>query len=159
LRDEEKFPTVRFLKCRQCGHVYTASLTGVNSCPKCKTSAAPEENDGKSFRKELKGRHILFAVTGAVYRLQELENLKAEIEASLKGNSDSIAFAFEGSSYLDSSLINLLVKTLQTLSQRGKSTYVITQDLHVLESLQVLNLDKVLTVLPTAAHYHEAIKA
>jgi hypothetical protein len=157
LRDEEKFPTVRFLKCRPCGHVFTASLTGVDSCPKCGEAVVPEESDSRSFRKELQGKHILFAVTGTVYKLQELENLKADIESSLKGNSDSIAFVFEGSSYLDSSLINLVVKSMQTLLQRGKPTYVITQDVHVLESLQVLNLDKVLTVLPTLENYREAI--
>jgi hypothetical protein len=159
LRDEEKFPTVRFLKCRRCGEIYTGSLTGINNCPKCLTAATPEDVGGRSFRKEKIGEHILFSVTGTVYKLQELENLKADIEASLGGHSDSIAFAFEGSSYLDSSLINLVVKTMQTLSQRGKSTYVITQDLHVLESLQVLNLDRVLTVLPTVAGYRAVIEA
>lgn len=158
MRDEEKFPTMRFLKCRECGHVYTASLTGVNNCPKC-LAAAAREDDESFFRKEAKDRHILFSVTGTAYKLQELENLKAEIEGCLKENSESVAFAFEGSAYLDSGLINLLVKTLQSQSKRGKSTFVITQDLHVLESLQVLNIDKVLTVLSTLVDYRAAISA
>lgn len=159
MRDEDKFPTVRFLKCRRCGQVYTASLSGVNSCPKCQTPAHLEDVREVAFMKEVKDRHILFIISGTVYKLQELEKLKADIETSLKEKSESIGFAFEGSAYLDSSLINLLVKTLQSQSQRGKSTYVITQDAHVLESLQVLNLDKVLTVLADRNQYREALKA
>jgi anti-anti-sigma regulatory factor len=157
LRDEEKFPTVRFLKCQACAHVYTASLTGENICPRCNIPAYPEIKDPRVL-KESQGGHVLFTILGPLYKIKELEQLKGQIEASLGEEVDSLAFAFDNTSYLDSSTLNLLVKAMHSLSLRNKPTYVITDDPHVLESMQMVDLDKVLTVLPSLERYREALE-
>jgi predicted Zn-ribbon and HTH transcriptional regulator len=33
--DESKYKTMRFMKCKKCGNVYAASLTGSKECPEC----------------------------------------------------------------------------------------------------------------------------
>lgn len=35
MHDENKYPTLRFLKCKKCGNVFTGSLTGDAECPEC----------------------------------------------------------------------------------------------------------------------------
>jgi len=159
MRDEEKFPTVRFMKCGHCGNVYTASLTGVNACPKCQAPARPEESKALPFLKENNGKHILYSVSGTVFKGRDLDALKTEIEAGLAREHESIAFSFGASTYLDSGLINLLVRTLQAQGSRGKPTYVVTKDHQVLESLQMLNLDKALVFFPTLQKYRESVAA
>lgn len=158
MRDEEKFPTVRFHKCKACGNVYTGSLTGENICPKCQAPFLPDPEEGFHFQKQVFGRDVLFNITGSLYKLHELEALKLQIESSLGEDIQSIAFAFSGSAYLDSSLINLMVKSMQTLSRYNRPTYVITREPQVVESLQMLNLDKVMTLLPTLEKYRERLE-
>lgn len=157
MRDEDKFPTMRFLTCQSCGHAYTASLTGVNTCPRCQTPARTGDAPGNRIGKTVVNGHVLFTVSGPIYKIQELEELKMEIDFALKGQPESVAFRFDGASYLDSSMLAQLVRTLQELSRRGKPTYVITNDAHVVESLQVLDLDRVLTVYPTLEAYAEGL--
>jgi anti-anti-sigma factor len=157
MRDEDKFPTVRFLKCRACGQVYTGSLTGDDACPKChaphRAEAAP---DGRITR-EGDGGHVLFTVRGSLHKIAQLEELRAQIFEAVDRDALSIAFAFEGSTFLNSSLINLLVKTMQTLSVRGRPTFVVTRDAEVLESLQMMDLDRVLRILPDLERYQAAL--
>jgi rubrerythrin len=33
--DESKYPTLKYMKCKKCGHVFTGSLTGDTDCPEC----------------------------------------------------------------------------------------------------------------------------
>jgi predicted Zn-ribbon and HTH transcriptional regulator len=33
--DESKYKTMRFMKCKKCGNVYAASLSGSMECPEC----------------------------------------------------------------------------------------------------------------------------
>jgi hypothetical protein len=153
LRDEENFPTVRFHKCKACGHVYTGSLSGDNACPKCQAPTEPEIPEGGRFQLELNGTHALFSIVGTVHKIQELEELRAQIDRVQTRAIDSIAFAFQDSSYLNSSMINLLVKTMQALSIQGKPTYIITNEASVLESLQIMDLDRVMRIVPTLEKY------
>lgn len=157
MRDEDRFPTVRFRKCRACGQVYTGSLTGLDACPQCHAPYRPEEPPLAGIDRAGEGGHVLFAIRGPIRRLGQLEDLRAEIETALKGNADSIAFAFEASSFLGSSLINLLVKTMQTLSIRGKPTFIITSDAESLESLQTMDLDRVMRIVPDRESYQAAL--
>ena len=46
-----------------------------------------------------------------------------------------------------------LVRTLQEMTRRGKATFIITGDAQVLESLQILDLDRVLPVFPSLEAY------
>lgn len=157
MRDEDQFPTVRFQKCKACGEVYTGSLSGENICPKCHTISdklLPEEN---RFKFTITDGRALITVAGTLYKIQELEELKEEIDRAVETNIVSLAFLFEGTSFLSSSLINLLVKTVQSLSLHGKKTYLITEDLQVLESLHMMNLDQVLRVLPNLEKYSEIV--
>jgi anti-anti-sigma factor len=158
LRDEDKFPTVRFHKCRACGNVYTGSLTGDDACPACHTPALKDLPPGGQIRKQLEGAHALFTITGNVYKIQELEELRAQINDVVAQEVDSIAFAFEKSSFLNSSTINLLVKTMQTLSLDGKPTFLITNDAEVMESLQIMDLDRVMRILPDLESYKSALR-
>lgn len=148
MRDEEKFPTMRFLTCKACGQAFTASLSGFDSCPSCQTPARPGD-EPKGVASSGFAGHVLLTVAGPIYRMRELEALKVAIDDALKGGPDSIAFHFDGASYLDSSMLSQIVRTLQEMSKRGKPTYVITGDAQVMESLQILDLDRVLTVLPS----------
>lgn len=157
MRDENQFPTVRFQKCKACGHVYTGSLSGENTCPKCQASADPQIPEGGRFKYEFTGTHALFTVTGTVYKIQELEEMKTLIDLVLGQPVDSIAFLFQDSSYLNSSMINLLVKTMQTLSLQGKPTFIISDEAQVLESLQMMDLDRVMRILPNVEKYRAAL--
>jgi predicted Zn-ribbon and HTH transcriptional regulator len=33
--DENRYPTMKFLRCRKCGNVFVGSLTGAVDCPDC----------------------------------------------------------------------------------------------------------------------------
>ena len=157
MRDEDQFPTVRFHKCRACGHIYTGSLTGDNACPACHVPALRDAPPGSLIRRDVDGAHALFTITGNIYKIQELEELRSQINEVVEQDVESIAFAFEKSSFLNSSTINLLVKTMQTLSIRSKSTFIITDDEEVLESLQIMDLDRVMRILPNLEKYKAAL--
>lgn len=156
MRDEDQFPTVRFHKCRGCDHVYTGSLTGDNACPNCHAPAHKDPPAGGQIRRQVEGAHVLFIITGNLYKIQELEALRSQIN-EVDQQVDSIAFAFEKSSFLNSSTINLLVKTMQTLSIRSKPTFIITDETDVLESLQMMDLDRVMRILPNLEKYQAAL--
>jgi hypothetical protein len=156
VRDEDQFPTVRFHKCSACGHVYTGSLTGDNACPNCHVPAFKDRPPGGQIKRQMDGAHVLFTITGNLYKIQELEELRSQIN-KVDQEVDSIAFAFEKSSFLNSSTINLLVKTMQTLSIRSKPTFIITDETEVLESLQMMDLDRVMRILPNLEKYKAAL--
>jgi anti-anti-sigma factor len=153
VRDEDKFPTVKFHKCRACGHVYTGSLTGANACPSCHVAAQPEPPPGGQIRRQVDSGHVLFTITGTMYNIKELEELRAQIQSMMEQEVQSIAFAFEKSSFLNSSTINLLVKTMQSMSVYGKPTFIITSDTEVLESLQMMDLDRVMKICSSLDAY------
>ncbi|GEM_PF-2503801 len=157
MRNEDQFPTVRFQKCKTCDHVYTGSLSGDNACPKCHALAVPQIPDGGRFKFEITGAHALVTVIGNVYKMQELEELKDQIDLALAQPLDSIAFAFQESSYLNSSMINVLVKTMQPLSIQGKPTFIITDEAQVLESLHIMDLDRVMRIVPNLEKYRAAL--
>jgi hypothetical protein len=46
---------------------------------------------------------------------------------------------------------------MQTLSIHGKPTFIITDDNEVLESLQMMDLDRVMRVLPDLERYKSAL--
>ncbi len=157
MRDEGDFPTVRFRKCSSCGKIYTGSLTGVDACPICHTPFRAEDpGEAAVSRTAIRG-HVLFAIHGSLRKLGQLEDLRGQIDGALAENADSIAFAFEGASFLSSSLINLLVKTMQTLSVLGKPTFIVTRDEDTLESLQMMDLDRVMRILPDRGSYQAAL--
>jgi hypothetical protein len=158
MRDESRFPTVRFRKCGACGQVYTGSLTGQDACPKCHSPYKGEEASGAEITLSSEGGHILFTIRGTLLKLGQLEELRAQIEKALTDDARSVAFALEGASFLSSSLINLVVKTMQTLSVRGKPTFVLTKDADSLESLQMMDLDRVLRILPGLEAYRAALE-
>jgi hypothetical protein len=157
MRDELQFPTVRFRKCGSCGQIYTGSLTGQDACPKCHSPHRSEEPSGAEITLSSEGGHVLFTIRGTLLKLGELEELRTQIEKAQAGDALSIAFALEGASFLSSSLINLVVKTMQTLSVRGRPTFVITRDADSLESLQMMDLDRVLRILPDREAYRAAL--
>lgn len=144
---------MRFLTCRACGHAYTASLTGHNTCPRCRTPARPgDDRADRVTCLDLDG-HTLITVTGPMYKLKELEDLKGHIDHALSGDPGSMAFHFDGVGYLDSSMIGQMVRAVQEMTKRSKPTYVITSDPQLVEALQILDLDRVLTVLPSVQAY------
>lgn len=157
VRDEDQFPTVKFHKCRACGHVYTGSLTGLDACPNCHSPAHKEAPPGGQIQLQMEELHALFTITGNVYKIQELEDLRSRINDAVAADARSIAFAFEKSSFLNSSTINLLVKTMQTLSVHGRPTFIITSEPEVLESLEMMDLDRVMRILPTVEKYRAAL--
>jgi anti-anti-sigma regulatory factor len=157
LRDEDNFPTMRFLTCPACGHAYTASLTGENACPRCQAPARPGQIPGNRVGRSVQKGHILFTIPGPFHKIQELEELKLHIDSSLEGQPESMAFHFDGASFLDSSMLGQLVRTLQEMTRRGKPTYIVTGDAQVVESLHVLDLDRILTVFSGLAEYRAAL--
>lgn len=157
MRDESRFPTLRFLTCPACGEAYTASLTGENYCPRCQAPARPGDASPAKIHRTRQGAHILLTLLGPQYKLQELEDLRFEIDRAMKESPETIAFHFSGASYLDSSMLAQLVRTLQEMTRRGKATFVITDDSQVLESLQILDLDRVVAIFPSVEAYREAL--
>jgi anti-anti-sigma regulatory factor len=157
LRNEENFPTVKFHKCRACGQVYTGSLSGQNNCPKCREPAQSQVFDAGHFKLVRQGRHALFSIQGSVLKIEELEVLRAQIDELPMHETDSMAFEFQSSAYLNSSLIGLLVRTLQTLSKQGKPIFIITSEASTLESLQTMDLDRVMKIVPSLEKYRAAL--
>lgn len=150
---------MRFLTCQSCGQAYTASLTGVNACPRCETPAAPGQAAGRRVTRTTSGNHILLTITGPIYKIQEVEEVRGEVDAAFRGEPESMAFHFDQASYLDSSMLSQLVRTVQEMTKRHKPTFLITGDAEVLESLQILDLDRVLTVCPTLENYRECLNS
>lgn len=156
MRDEDQFPTVRFQKCKACGEVYTGSLSGENACPKCHTVADRIVSADNRFNFTVVNRKALIVVSGAVYKIQELEELKDEIDRALNEDIISLAFTFADTSLINSSLINVLVKTVQALSLQAKPTYIITSDKQILETFHMMGLDRVMRILPNLESYYSS---
>lgn len=157
VRDEHKFPTVRFRKCVACGNVYAGSLTGDDACPKCHAPFRSEAPLPAGISRSAIGSHLAFSIRGSIRSLGQLEDLRSQIEVALAESPESIAFSFEDSSYLNSSLINILVKTMQSLSIRGRPTFIVTRDEDTLESMKIMDLDRVLRILPDQETYRAAL--
>jgi predicted Zn-ribbon and HTH transcriptional regulator len=46
--DENKFKTMQFMRCKKCGNVYAASVSGTVECPECSSGDAVRYRpDGK----------------------------------------------------------------------------------------------------------------
>lgn len=46
--DENKFKTMQFMRCKKCGNVYAASVSGAVECPECSSGDAVRYRpDGK----------------------------------------------------------------------------------------------------------------
>lgn len=157
MRDEGRFPTMRFLTCRACGQAYTASLTGVDTCPRCQAPAHPSDTRDERISKVIEDGHWLFTISGPMYKIKDLEELKIHLDEALRGDPESLAFRFERVSYLESSMLAQLVRAVHELTRRGKPVYVITGDAQVVESLQILDLDRVMTLLPSLEAYRTAL--
>lgn len=158
--DEERYPTMRFHTCSDCGQVFTGSLTGVNVCPNChkplgRRAAEPffkvSQVGGQG------GNHIAVHIRGGSYRIGDLADLKAALEKAEAEVPRSIAFLFDGDSVLDSGFLNLMARTVYQQSRTGRKVFVAAQNPHMLESLQVLGLDRVVTVLADEGSYQEAV--
>lgn len=102
--------------------------------------------------------HVYLALRGTVHRLGELDALRAVLDQVLAADARSIAFGFEGSSYLNSSLVNLIVKTMRGLASAGRPTFIVTSDPEVLESLRIMDLDRVIRILPDREAYRSALQ-
>ncbi len=157
LRNEEDFPTVKFHKCRSCGQVYTGSLSGQNTCPSCQEPAQAGVVDAGHFKLIRQGRHVLFSLLGPAHKMDELEALRAQIDELPILETDSIAFEFRNSAHLNSSLVGLLVRTMQSLSIQGKPIFIIAAEPATLESLQIMDLDRVMKIVPSLEKYQEAL--
>ena len=148
---------MRFRRCKACGHLYTGSLSGETACPKCQAPTEIQIPDGGRFKLEMTGSHALFSTIGSVSKIQELEELRSEIESVQANGAESIALYFQSSTYLSSGMISLLVKTLQMLSQQNKPVYIVTEDAPVIESLHVMNLAHAVRVFPNREAYRAAL--
>ncbi len=155
--DEERYPTMRFHTCPGCGHVFTGSLTGVNTCPRCH-QVIQVKTTPVFFLRENHGDHVAFRIHGSHYRIGDLAEIKAHLQALESLKPPSIAFIFDGESVLDSGFLNLMAKTVYGLSQTGGRVFVVTHYPHLMDSLQVMGLDRVVTVLQTEKDYLQAIQ-
>ena len=56
--DEGDYPTLKLMKCKKCGYIFTGSLTGENDCPECDsndtTNFKPHEEQNRSDANETK---------------------------------------------------------------------------------------------------------
>ncbi len=104
-----------------------------------------------------KAGHVLISILGSAYKIQQLEELRREIEKALHSDLQSLAFGLQEAAYLNSSLINLLVMAVKILSAQKKPTYVITEKAEVLESLSSMDLDRVLKIVPNLEVYFRTI--
>ncbi len=153
MRNEEKYPTVRFLKCKNCGHIFTESLSGENQCSNCQAAFQPEKDFPFWLEKQSLHGHVRMTIMGTLYKIKDVELLKVEVAKSLDENPKSLAFEFKSSSYLDSTVIHLLAKSIQRLSQEMKKACIITDDEHLIESLRTVGLDRVVSILPNFETY------
>jgi hypothetical protein len=154
--DEERYPTMRFYTCPACGQVFTGSLSGQNACTRC--SKVVGRNDARTFfTVETQGSHLCYRIHGGGYRIGDLAELKTALDEAEKKSPTSIAFIFDGDSVLDSGFLNLMARTVYLQSKSGSTVYVVAESPHILESLQVVGLDQVITVLPDVAAYRNSI--
>lgn len=157
MRDEEHFHTVRFLTCLDCGRSYTASLSGEHACPDCHAPARDGDVLGNRVDPREEGDHVLLAINGPHFRLRELADLRRQIDAALAGTPESIAFRLDGITFLDSSMLAQLARTLKAMDLRDKPTYIITQDPGVVECLRMVDLDRLLIVLASEEEYRREL--
>lgn len=157
MRDEESFPTVPFITCPQCGSVYTGSLSGQMQCPNCgfEKTASPAELTW-SFARD--GGHLLCRFQGSKYRLKSLEGLKRDLETALHPIPLSFALKLESGCFFDSSLINVLIRSIRELTQVSRPIFVISSDPEVLETFQIMDLDKLVHLVADEAAYDKLLK-
>jgi hypothetical protein len=103
------------------------------------------------------GDHATVHIQGGSYRIGDLAQLKVALELLETKQPKSIAFIFDGQSVLDSGFLNLMARTVYLQSQTGNSVFVVSQASHMLESLQVLGLDRVVTIVPDENAYQNAL--
>jgi hypothetical protein len=156
--DEERYPTMRFYTCADCSQVFTGSLTGENVCPRCRKPLKRHPDEPFFAVHEARG-HVGVHIRGGSYRIGDLAQLKAALEKAEASAPKSIAFLFDGESVLDSGFLNLMARTVYQQSKAGSTVFVAAQNPHMLESLQVLGLDRVVTVLQDEKAYQAAIAA
>jgi anti-anti-sigma factor len=149
---------MRFLTCPACGHAYTASLSGVNTCPRCRTPARSGEEGGNRIERRETGGHVLLTVSGQMYTIKDLEALKGHVDQVLEGEPASLAFHFDGASFLDSSTLAQLVRAVHEMTRRGKPTYVITGDPQVVETFEMMDLNRVLNLVPSLDAYRNSLR-
>ena len=45
--DENKYPTLRYMKCKKCGNVFVMSYSGSKECPECASDEADTFQPGE----------------------------------------------------------------------------------------------------------------
>lgn len=52
--DENRYPTMRFLRCKKCGNIFVESLSGSKECPDCSSENTDiyEPDDSKKKKGE-----------------------------------------------------------------------------------------------------------
>ncbi len=156
MKNEDQFPTVRFLKCPKCAQIFTASLSGSDHCPKCNSAFDGPEQETVLLVENHNG-HVLISIQTSILRIADQQNLKQQVDKIISESPKSIAFEFRSAAYLDSALMNILVRTTHELSQVGAVVYVISSNPQVIDGLNSVNLDQVLKVCTGQAQYQQLI--
>ena len=89
--------------------------------------------------------------------IQQLEELRREIDKALHSGLQSLAFGLQDAAYLNSSLINLLIMAVKILASQKKTTYVISEKAEVLESLSLMGLDRIIKIIQNEDLYYREI--
>ncbi len=109
------------------------------------------------LRKQVWDGHILFHLTGSTYDMGNLEKLKALIQEAENKGFASIAFALRGCNFLNSTLVNLLVKAFKEAHRSERPAFIVTEDENTRESLQMLGLDRIVSVFSSFRSYRQAL--
>ncbi len=95
---------------------------------------------------------------GSKYRLKALEGLKRDLETALQPVPLSFALRLEAGCFFDSSLINVLIRSIREMTQVSRPIFVISSDPEVLETFQIMDLDKLVHLVEDEETYTERLK-
>ncbi len=83
--------------------------------------------------------------------------LKDLIEKAESEGFASLAFVLRSCNYLNSTLVNLMVKALKEAYRMEKPAFIVTEDEATRESLHMLGLDRVVSVFSSFRSYRDAL--
>jgi anti-anti-sigma regulatory factor len=136
--------------------MYTGSLSGQMVCPSCGFEKTASASD-LFWTIANEGGHLFCRFTGSKYRLKALESLKRDLEKALQPLPLSFALKVGQGSFFDSSLINVLIRSIREMTEASRPIFVISSDPEVLETFQIMDLDKLVFLVSDEESYAEKL--
>lgn len=105
-----------------------------------------------------KGKFFIIEIAGKIDRLKDSIVLKSYINTLLEKGSVNIAINLSKVTYLDSGSLNVLIYSHNTLNKKGGKLVLYEPNEYVKDVIEVVGLDKLVTVYPTKEEFDHVSK-